>query len=232
MAKQFLTSVDLTGNQLLNAVAQFLASGSGVTTEGKFYYNSTGKALEYHNGTAIQTLATLADIAGAGGGDMLKSVYDTNDDGKVNSAVNADVAPWSGLTGVPSTFTPSAHTHTASEVTDFVTAVNTQIAAYWDTLADTDASVDTIRELLDLVLANQGALTSLVKRFQATIGDGAATTYAVTHSMNTRDVVVQIYDSATYEEIIADVTRNTVNQVTIDFATAPASGAYRVVVMA
>lgn len=37
-------------------------------------------------------------------GDMSKSVYDTNDDGKVNSAHSADAAPWSGITGKPATY--------------------------------------------------------------------------------------------------------------------------------
>jgi hypothetical protein len=65
----------------------------------------------------------------AGSGNMNTTLYDPNEDGKVVSAVNADIAPWSGLTGVPSTFTPSSHTHTASEVTDFSAAADARIAA-------------------------------------------------------------------------------------------------------
>lgn len=56
-------------------------------------------------------------MAGAGAGDMLKSVYDPNNDGKVNSAVTADTVPWSGTSsGRPSTFPPSAHLHDAADV--------------------------------------------------------------------------------------------------------------------
>lgn len=66
---------------------------------------------------------------GAGTGDMSKSTYDTNDNGKVDAADAADVAPWAGLTGVPATFAPSAHTHTASEVTDFNTSADARISA-------------------------------------------------------------------------------------------------------
>jgi len=44
--------------------------------------------------------------SGSGSGDMLKSVYDPNDDGKVTAAVNADAAPWAGVTGKPTTFPP------------------------------------------------------------------------------------------------------------------------------
>lgn len=36
---------------------------------------------------------------------------------------SAASVPWSGVTGKPSTFTPSAHTHTVSEITDFPTSL-------------------------------------------------------------------------------------------------------------
>tara|TARA_R110000868_G_scaffold237470_3_gene491998 strand:- start:612 stop:2165 length:1554 start_codon:yes stop_codon:yes gene_type:complete len=62
-------------------------------------------------------------------GDMLKSVYDSNADGKVNAADTADIAPWSGLTGVPASFPPSVHIHTASDVTDFASAADARITA-------------------------------------------------------------------------------------------------------
>lgn len=45
----------------------------------------------------------------SGAGDMLKSVYDTNGDGVVDAAATA---PWLGISGKPSTYTPSVHAHT------------------------------------------------------------------------------------------------------------------------
>lgn len=73
--------------------------------------------------------------SGSGSGDMTKAVYDPNDDGKVTSAVNADVAPWSGITGKPTTLSgygitdaaASSHTHTSSNITDFSEAVQDAI---------------------------------------------------------------------------------------------------------
>ena len=59
--------------------------------------------------------ASLADIAEAGGGDMLVSIYDSNDDGKVDAADTADAVPWSGITGKPTEFAPE--NHDASKVT-------------------------------------------------------------------------------------------------------------------
>lgn len=41
---------------------------------------------------------------------MTLRVKDTIE-GKISNATNADAVPWSGVTGKPSTFTPSSHTH-------------------------------------------------------------------------------------------------------------------------
>lgn len=89
---------------------------------------------EIHSNTEIPTPAAedFADAVwvkyigddGTGVGDMVKSVYDANDDGKVNSADNADHAdaadavPWMGITGKPGSFTPAAHTHLADQVSN------------------------------------------------------------------------------------------------------------------
>lgn len=74
--------------------------------------------------------------------------------------------------------------------------------------------------------------TSLFPRkYASAIGNGSSTSIAVTHNLNTRDVVVNVYDAATYEDVICDPVRTDANNVTVTFATAPASGAYRVVVV-
>lgn len=43
---------------------------------------------------------------------------------KVNASSSADRVAWTGITDKPTTFTPSAHTHTASEVTGLPTALS------------------------------------------------------------------------------------------------------------
>lgn len=70
----------------------------------------------------------------------------------------------------------------------------------------------------------------VTRKFATSIGDAAATSYVVTHNLNTRDVQVTLYDNATYETVEADVERTSVNTVTVRFAVAPAAGAYRVLV--
>lgn len=77
------------------------------------------------NSTQIATTAFVnTAIAGFGAGDMAKSTYDTNNDGKVDAAEIADAAPWAGITGKPTSFTPASHSHPISQVTGLQTALD------------------------------------------------------------------------------------------------------------
>ncbi|WP_053374264.1 tail fiber protein [Paenibacillus sp. FJAT-27812] len=55
-------------------------------------------------------------------GDMLKSIYDTNNNGKVDNAESADSVPWSGISGKPTAFAPAAHAHAAADITSGIVA--------------------------------------------------------------------------------------------------------------
>lgn len=59
-----------------------------------------------------------AGADGTGSGDMLKATYDTTNNGKVDMAEVAEAVAWTGVTGKPSTFPPSAHTHAAVDISD------------------------------------------------------------------------------------------------------------------
>lgn len=80
------------------------------------------------SGTNTTQIATTAfvqqEITGFGAGDMARSVYDTDNDGKVDAAEAADSVPWTGVTGKPTSFTPATHSHTIAQVTGLQTALD------------------------------------------------------------------------------------------------------------
>ena len=71
----------------------------------------------------------------------------------------------------------------------------------------------------------------VMEKVTATIGDGSATSYAITHNRSTTDVMVQVYDASSNDTVFANVTRNSTSQVTVSFASAPSTNAYKVVVI-
>ena len=85
------------------------------------------------------------------------------------------------------------------------------------------------------VLTNTVAIDSavVVSKYATNVGDATNTSYTITHNLNTRDVIVTLYDnSSPYAEVICDVQHSTVNTVTLLFSLAPTSNQYRVVVHA
>jgi hypothetical protein len=71
----------------------------------------------------------------------------------------------------------------------------------------------------------------LTKAFGVLVGDGSSTAITVTHNKGTRDVIVALYDASTNAEVDTDIVHATTNTVTLNFAVAPASNAYRCVVI-
>ena len=87
---------------------------------------------------------------------------------------------------------------TASQVTDFCSAVSTCVAAN--------------------------------EQYAVSIGNGNDTSFAVSHGLSTRDVIVQLYDNSSYDTVHADVVRTSTSVVTISFNSAPATNDIRVLV--
>jgi hypothetical protein len=112
-------------------------------------------------------------------------------------------------------------------VTSSLTAVGTIATGTW---AATDVAVAHGGTGSSTAAAARTALGATTK-VTATIGDGSATAIAVTHSLGTDDVVVEVYDASNKETVVCDVDRTSTNAVTLTFASAPASSAYKVVII-
>lgn len=130
---------------------------------------------------------------------------------QINGTIGSSAISW---------VTFGASAPAASETTAGIAELATQ--------AETDAGTDDLRIVTPLKLATW---SGRVKRYAVSIGDGSATSYTVTHNLASRDVHVTVYNASTYDEVTTDVTHSTTNTLTIVFATAPASNAYRVVVV-
>ena len=65
----------------------------------------------------------------------------------------------------------------------------------------------------------------------ALIGNGAATSIAVTHSFGNQWVTAQVFEVATLSQVECDVVLTDSNTTTFIFAVAPASSAMRVVII-
>jgi hypothetical protein len=70
----------------------------------------------------------------------------------------------------------------------------------------------------------------VVRKFAATIGDGATTAIAVVHNLGTKDVIWSLQDVATGAFYDTDAVATSTTTLTLTFPTAPASNSLRVVV--
>jgi hypothetical protein len=132
---------------------------------------------------------------------------------QVNFTLGTDPVLWTTFgTSVPP----------ATETTAGIAEIATQ--------AETDAGTDDQRIVTPLKLTNWAGR---IRKYTATIGDGSATQFDLTHNFNTRDVIVQVYYSGgNYDQVYCDVKALTTNAVRLNFSSAPAVNSLRVIILA
>lgn len=105
---------------------------------------------------------------GGGSGDMLKSVYDTNDNGIVDVAASANAVAWDNVSRKPEFFTPSAHTHEISDITDLQQILDSKLSSVYHFVGSLANNVATAANttpvtLTDLVFDYDANSTYLIK---------------------------------------------------------------------
>lgn len=96
------------------------------------------------------------------------------------------------------------------------------LGAVWGNLTGT---ITNQTDLVNYIASQIGGQT-----YKTNIGDGTNTSYTVTHNLNSEDLVVEIWDNGTKDQVFTDVVYATVNTITVSFATAPTSAQYKVIV--
>jgi hypothetical protein len=66
--------------------------------------------------------------------------------------------------------------------------------------------------------------------YAAYIGDGFTSIFTVSHGLATTDVIVSVYELPAMEQVMVDIAAGSSDFITVGFATAPSSNAYRVVI--
>ena len=107
---------------------------------------------------------------------------------------------------------------------------DTNVSVIWDesatrwTFTNNGTNYENIPTAQDI----EDAITD--REMAVSIGNGTATQYYVAHNFGTRDVIVQLFDNTTYDTVFADVTRDSLSNVLIEFASAPALNSIRVLI--
>lgn len=82
-------------------------------------------------------------------------------------------------------------------------------------------------------ISSYGSAQTILRKYVGTItGNGTLNSFTLNHNLGSRDVIVQVYDGANYDEVLVDIYRTDTNNVKIEFNKAPISNKiYKVVVI-
>ena len=186
---------------------------SDTNTTYAFADGANGKFNVTPSGGSLQTVNVYTHPATDG--DLHVPATGTTNNGKVLKAGGtAGSIAWGTLTAADVSAAPSSH-------------VGSGGTAHADAVAGGAAGFMTGADKTKLDGITAGAN---VRKFITTLAT-SATSIAVNHALNTRDVIVQAYYLATYEHVECDVVATDVNNVTLSFATAPAANSIRVTVI-
>ncbi|QBX16941.1 tail fiber protein [Streptococcus phage Javan290] len=111
--------------------------------------------------------------------------------------------------------------------------VNDEIAKV---VGGADGEYDTLKEIEAFIKTHAEQLTSFASaphKFVTEIGDGVAVEHTVTHSLNTQDVLVEVYEAnAPNEKVLVDIEHTDANTIKITTARAiPENAKLKVVVI-
>lgn len=181
-------------------------TGGTITTTGTIALDTSGVTAGTYQGITVDAYGRVTSASDMG--------YTTN----TGTVTSVGITDGGGLTISGSPITTSGSITVGH--TNSVTAQTTQ--AVYPIKIDANGHISAY-----------GSAVTILKKYAGTItGDSSKTSFTITHNLGSRDVIIQVYDGTSYDEVIVDVTRTNTNTATIAFASAPATGTtYKVVVI-
>lgn len=181
-------------------------TGGTITTTGTIALDTSGVTAGTYQGITVDAYGRVTSASDMG--------YTTN----TGTVTSVGITDGGGLTISGSPITTSGSITVGH--TNSVTAQTTQ--AVYPIKIDANGHISAY-----------GSAVTILKKYSETItGDATTKNFTITHNLGSRDVIVQVYDGTSYDEVIVDITRTSTSAVTIGFASAPATGTtYKVVVI-
>lgn len=182
---------------------------AGKVTSGTFDIARIPTITVAKGGTGLTSVTADSYLKGNGTGALVPRTYaQVKTDLGLNNVENTAISTWAGSSNI--------------------TTVGTITSGTWNGSAISVARGGTGATTAAAARANLGAVTKYV----TTIGNNSASEFTVTHNLNTRDVEVAVYETASpYSKIYCGIEHETVNSVTLSFGDIPSNNEYTVVVI-
>jgi hypothetical protein len=212
LATAYIADDAVTEDKLANTLLAEIDANTAKVTNSATNLTATTAASQITINSSDGTNVVIAEASGSIAGVMTVAHHDKLDG--IEADATADQSK-SDIDGLAITTVGTLDTGNATAIVDAASASaagKVELA----TTAEALAGTDTTRAVTAAGLA--------ARSYTGAIGDDSATAIAVTHSLGTRNVNVQMYDASSYETVMAQVVRNTTAQVTVTFNTAPSEG--------
>ncbi len=194
-------------------------------------------ALETAHPASSALAGQYADVDGGIGSDVERYILDDTDN------------TWKPAGGTPTSETAASiktKYESNADTNAFTDAEKANLANQSNTnTGDESNASTTVRGIVELATATEAiartdtlravtpaSLASFPRKYAQDVGDGVATSIVVTHSLGSKDVTAQIHRILTpFDVVECEILHTSTSQITLNFNTAPAANAFRVVVI-
>jgi hypothetical protein len=217
-----------TGNVLTASANGILPAQDGVTLSVNDPILVKNEATGANNG-----IYTVTSLGAAGSPWVLTRRADADTSGEVTAGLSVDVTE--GSTYADKSFTLSTDDPITLNTTALVftqgPSSTTYLAGNGLILAGNVFAVNPGSGIIADGTSTRIDPAVVVRKFTTLIGNGVLTAIPVNHNLNNQFVQVAVFDASTNRQVMADVVLTNANTATINFALAPTTNAYRVVVL-